>query len=259
MCLIMYSKNKKNIKKKWFQNSLQSNNDGVGFMYVKNKRLVIKKFITNELIEFSKLMKELQNNTPIAIHQRFGTSGIKTILNVHPFQILNKDEGDSIDLAVMHNGILNIQNIENYSDTATFVEYCIKPLLKKDNNLWRKHEFKLLLDMAIGNDKLLFMDNNNNIEIIGENRGEWEENVWLSSPYYIEDKYSRVKNITYGEDYSKYYKYLNQNNATEKTCYYCGNIFKMNIDGEYTEYGPLCDNCIEELYYSNSNTHKSNK
>lgn len=249
MCLIMYSKNKNNIKKDWFKNSMESNQDGVGFMYPKDGRLVIKKAIKNELDEFNKVMKEIDKKTPIAIHQRYGTSGIKTVLNVHPFQILNKDEGDSIDLAVMHNGILSIENVKDYSDTVTFVEYVLKPMLKKDNTLLKSESFQLLLDMAIGNDKLLFMDNNGEVTIIGENRGEWKNNVWLSSPHYIE-KYCGFTNLTYKDDWwSRYYKdYDDQDEDFVGCCCYCGEPIFDKDGYEETIDGLLCDRCFKELY-----------
>ena len=266
MCLIMFSKNINNIQKEWYKNSKESNQDGLGVMFPQDGRLVVRKAINDKYQDtlFNAVKKKVKKGVPVAFHQRYGTSGNKDITNVHPFKLLSIDEGDSIDLYMMHNGIISIKEVDNLCDTATYCEYVLKPLLKKDNDLWHKHEFKVLMDLSIGNSKLLFMDNNGNVEIVGEDRGEWKDKVWLSTPSYIEkSSWYSVKDLTYpsyyhGGGYGKYddddYDYYSKANKQEGDnikfyCDYCG----REITDKETYYWcaeggfACCDDCVKEF------------
>lgn len=262
MCLIMFSKNINNIQKDWYKNSKESNKDGLGVMFPQDGRLIVRKAVNDKYQDtlFNAVKKKIKKGVPVAFHQRYGTSGKKDITNVHPFKLLSIDEGDSIDLYMMHNGIINIKEIDNLCDTATYVEYVLKPLLKKDNDLWRKHEFKVLMDLSIGNSKLLFMDNKGNVEIVGEDKGEWKDKVWLSTPSYIEaNTWGSFKDLTYPSyyhgGYGGYYdcydkdKEEDDGNNIAFFCDYCG----REINDKETYYWcpeggfAVCSCCAKEF------------
>ena len=267
MCLIMFTKNINNIQKEWYKNSKDSNQDGLGVMFPQDGRLVVRKAINDKYQDtlFNAVKRKVKKGTPVAFHQRFGTSGNKDITNVHPFKLLSIDEGDSIDLYMMHNGIINIKEVDNLCDTATYCEYVLKPLLKQDNNLWHKHEFKVLMDLSIGNSKLLFMDNKGNVEIVGEDRGEWKDKVWLSTPSYIEkSSWYSVKDLTYpsyyhGGGYGRDYDYDDDvyyskygNNKGDNIKFYCDYCGREITDKETYYWCPeggfaCCSECVKEF------------
>lgn len=274
MCLIMFARNIDRIKEDWYKNSKESNKDGLGIMFPENGRLVVKKALDSKEqdVLFEEIKHRVKPGTPIATHQRFGTSGAKDTTNVHPFKLLSIDEGDSIDLYMMHNGIISIKEIGNLCDTATYAEYVLRPMLKRDNNLWHRHEFKVLMDLSIGSSKLLFMDNKGNVEFVGENRGEWKDKVWLSTPSYIE-KYDNYwygyANSTYPSRYNrKYCDYNADYDTISETdndmiftigyCEYCGRELTNKDDCYYetSEGFYLCKDCrhagfIQQMGYHN--------
>lgn len=277
MCLIMFSRNVNRIQDDWYKNSKTSNKDGLGVMFPENGRLIVKKALSDkdQDILFEEVKHRVKPGTPVATHQRFGTSGAKDTTNVHPFKLLSIDEGDSIDLYMMHNGIIDIKEIGNLCDTATYAEYVLRPMLKKDNNLWRTHAFKVLMDLGIGSSKLLFMDNKGNVEFVGEDRGEWRKKVWLSTPSYVEySRYSYDDDFYYGYNnssypysgnswYQEYLKKREEERLAEEgifitgQCEYCGKQLTNKDDYYYelTEGFCVCKDCknagfLEEYGYT---------
>lgn len=267
MCLIMFSRNINRIQDSWYKNSKETNGDGLGIMFPEKGRLVVLKAFESKAQDelFEQVKKRVKPGTPIATHQRFGTSGVKDTTNVHPFKLLSKDEGDSIDLYMMHNGIISIKEVGNLCDTATYAEYVLRPMLKRDNNLWHTDEFKLLMDLSIGSSKLLFMDNKGNVEFVGEDRGKWKHKVWLSTPSYIEDNTllfdynSRTGNYTYPYASNYWYNRYKEDDDLMVTgqCEYCGKTLTNRDDYYYedTEGFCVCKDCkhsgfLDEYGYS---------
>lgn len=274
MCLIMFSRNVNRIKDTWYKNSKETNKDGFGVMFPEHGRLIVKKALNDKDQDalFDEIKHRVKPGTPIATHQRFGTSGVKDTTNVHPFKLLSIDEGDSIDLYMMHNGIISIKEIGNLCDTATYAEYVLRPMLKNDNNLWRTHAFKVLMDLGIGSSKLLFMDNKGNVEFVGEDRGEWKQKVWLSTPSYIEDSrqsWYGYSDCTYPSSTGNgwYADYLEKKREEELlrdnifvtgVCEYCGKTLTNKDDYYYetTEGFCVCKDCkhsgfLDEIGYRN--------
>lgn len=270
MCLIMFSRNINRIQNDWYKNSKATNGDGLGVMFPENGRLVVLKALDSKSQDelFEQVKKRVKPGTPVATHQRFGTSGKKDTTNVHPFKLLSKDEGDSIDLYMMHNGIISIKEIGDLCDTATYAEYVLRPMLKRDNDLWHTDEFKLLMDLGIGSSKLLFMDNSGNVEFVGENRGAWKHKVWLSTPSYIENNaylfdYRSSGNYTYPYYGNNWYnRYGKQDDDYEYEivtgqCEYCGKTLTNRDDYYYenTEGFCICKDCkhsgfLDEVGYN---------
>lgn len=223
MCLIMYKKTGE-LDYEWFINAQSINADGLGVMYIENDRLKIEKAIDlqEQDLLFQKVNKMAGAKT---IHLRFSTGGKTNEENCHPFELLNKDLGDPFDLAVMHNGIIDICSDIDYSDTYYYVEIILKPMLKQNPFLIYASHFKDLVEMSIGNgNKLLFRDSNDNIIVFNEKIGTWKLGTWLSNASYIETNYNRWSGFGKDgwEDYddTKYGDYGTKGDYTGKDSIY---------------------------------------
>lgn len=127
------------------ENMFTANPNGAGFAYVKNNRVIIHKGLMsldsfNTALE--KVYKSLGNqvqNTPFIYHFRITTSGGTKPQLTHPFPLTNKKSKllklqQSCDIAVAHNGIIDINIEKGLSDTATYIKNELAPYktLKSD-------------------------------------------------------------------------------------------------------------------------------
>lgn len=189
----MYTPNGK-IDKTDFVKGLDHNSDGIGIMYVEEGRVVVKKTVNKNM--FDDIVDELnEQDQPKLLHMRYATHGSKDVERCHPFKVLSKDEGDKIDLYLMHNGVLRgVGSHTTKSDTQLFAERWLRPILRKNHKLLQVDAFQALLEDFIGtNNKLVFLDSDGNITLINEGAGLWANGTWLSSPNYVS---KRKRSIT---------------------------------------------------------------
>ena len=115
------------------RNMFDANPNGAGFAYVRNNRVIIHKgLMTFEAFNeaLNKVYKVLGNqvrNTAFIYHFRITTSGGTKPQLTHPFPLSNKKSKllklqQSCDIAVAHNGIIDINIEKGLSDTATFIK-----------------------------------------------------------------------------------------------------------------------------------------
>jgi hypothetical protein len=140
--------------------------------------LIVKKgFFTFEDFWQEYSLYELEN---IVAHFRIGTHGLKNAENCHPFLVND-------NLGVAHNGVITeIHKVgsEN-SDTWFFNELVLKPLMSKFPDVWRHKTIKHLIMKKIGSyNKLVFMDNNGNVQIYNAEKGEQDLGCWFSNTDY---------------------------------------------------------------------------
>ena len=165
------------------------------------------------------------------MHHRFSTHGTESIDNVHPFCVLSKDNGDPIDLYMMHNGVITRTTPDKddpRSDTCIFVEDVLQPILKANPELLEDESFQELIGGYIGSaNKLTFLDNIGTVTIINEDSGTWKDNVWLSNtgsitkyvaPIYATSSHNR-SNFNYA---GNAYKANNYNGNTSSNCLVIG-------------------------------------
>lgn len=178
MCIIIL--NKKNLlSKEHFKNSQKANNDGFGMAYIVNNELKTYKTIAYSWKDNYKHYLKIRNQTdkPILLHFRFATHGEKTLKNTHPFFIS--------DVAMVHNGIIDIDGDANKSDTVLFGELLEK--LPNINELLLNDSFKKIIENYIGLfNKLAFLFKNGDYKIYNEAQGHWQNENWYSNYGYLD-------------------------------------------------------------------------
>lgn len=217
MCLIAYKPNEDaTFTEEQFDRMIFQNSDGLGLMYrtVDNRIAVIKTMGSDK--KKRAIYRKYKDISHYAMHARIRTHGETNMDNCHPYEILNKDKGDPIDLFLMHNGVItHAPNIDvKMSDTWNFIEGVLKPIAKANLDLiWNNKAIQKMLEEFIGYSKLLLMrsdDVESPILILNEQKGSTVEGVWLSNTYSQPVKH-HVTNYGYN------------NNTTGNTITYAGN------------------------------------
>lgn len=190
MCLIGYRHNNSELTLQQFINSHDKNSDGLGIMYVENGRVKVEKCMSPKLKHHRKLFETaLETQDTFAFHQRMATHGEKNMANCHPYKILDLDE-DGMDLYMMHNGVITSihQEDKTMSDTWHFAEV-LKKILKRDPRLiYDDSQFQCFVTGFLGfNNKLLFMNEQNEVLIFNEDRGKYVDGTWFSNAHSIEN------------------------------------------------------------------------
>lgn len=180
MCLAIYKPKGLSVSKESLNNGFTSNPHGAGFAYNEAGRLVVSKgFFDFESFHKSYLEHE---GKQMLIHFRWATHGAKNEFNTHPWMV----SGNGWSLAVVHNGILNVDSTEEMSDTGHFVNGWLAPLLRKHSSkLWSDPTFKKMVESYIGGgNKFCMLDNNGKVTIYNEKQGEWNGGIWYSNKGY---------------------------------------------------------------------------
>src|SRR5690606_9567304 len=137
MCVIIVKKAGERLPFHKLDAACDYNDDGFGYMYVdpETKELVVKKELFASSALAARALDSLMDahaGLDVVYHLRFGTHGARSIANVHPFQVLNKEEHGR-DVWMMHNGVINIKSSaaedKDKSDTVIFMEYIVRPIL----------------------------------------------------------------------------------------------------------------------------------
>jgi hypothetical protein len=204
MCLIVWKEGKDAFfTNRQFKNMIHRNSDGLGFMWRENNRVCVDKILGTPKDKF-RMFKKYRHKPYFAMHARMKTHGLIDLNNCHPYEIMNKDKGDPIDLYLMHNGVLSdAPNVDNkMSDTWHFVEYILKPIAKANLDvLWSSEQFQIWLTKKIGGSKLILMRSDTvegqaPVLIFNESLGSVENGCWLSNTHSTKDPY--VSTMNYG-------------------------------------------------------------
>ena len=121
MCIAIFKPRKTQPDWDAYETAYRQNDDGWGFAAARGGKLIVKKGVSS-FNNFKKKFYEFRH-CPAIVHFRIRTSGNVDNKNCHPFLI-------SPDLAVIHNGILDLEcNIDkNMSDTWHLVRQVLKPI-----------------------------------------------------------------------------------------------------------------------------------
>ncbi len=192
MCLLAVAPRKAAIRRDLLQNAYDHNSDGWGIMYAKDGRVIAHKEKSG-MAEFYEYWDGLPDRPNIAVHFRFGTSGPRDGEGCHPFKILSKDDGDTIDLYMMHNGVLSgrYSGSELQSDT---MEYCddLTRQLRLAPALLRDKGWLYAQEEVLGNpNKVVFLEGNGRWTYLNYDQGKKDEKtgVWYSNQYSLEPVY----------------------------------------------------------------------
>ena len=183
MCVIVAKKMGIELpSKKILENCFDVNPDGAGLMYVnENKKIVIEKgFMTFEAF-YQKLMEldkryDLKKKA-LVMHFRITTQGGTSPGNCHPFPITDDEKKlkatylECNDVAFAHNGIISLYSMRDdkgLSDTMLLSKELLYPLFNYDKKFYKQKHNQELIEEIIGTDKIAFLDNKENITLIGE-------------------------------------------------------------------------------------------
>lgn len=195
MCLIVYKSGpSQHFSNKNFKSMISRNGDGLGMMYREDGRVKVVKSVGDAQEKFA-LFREHRDKPDWAMHSRFKTHGDIDEKNCHPYKVMDIDEGDPIDLYMMHNGVLsNAPNVDkSLSDTWHYVEYILKPMVKSAgiDILWENEHIQQMLQEHIGKtNKFLFMrsdDTEYPVLILNHASGVERNGMWLSNTYSIQE------------------------------------------------------------------------
>ena len=218
MCRILF---KKDNSLKFNENELRvtnlNNPDGCGLYYYDEdaKKAVIQKWekgtdFDKVIYPFIKEAEKLPHLKNFAIHFRIGTSGGKTIEQVHP-QIIDKEKG----LVMFHNGIVREFEIKDkWSDTQTIAR-CFKDWGFDVNSFKNNPLTKTAWEKIFDHNKILLIDKDDYV-FLNENLGEWEDGIWKSNhmPKYLYDEKAKA-------EYEKEHSYGRQGTLFDMDEYTC--------------------------------------
>ena len=195
MCIAILNKtellSKETIKTCWMNNP-----DGGGLIFTDGKKLQTFKELKN-VDKFYQKYRDIRTKTnyPIVLHFRIATSGKVNEANCHPFNVNNK-------LSFVHNGMIDINHCNNYSDT-----YYFNLLLSSLPDKFLGNEaIKELLSAYIGHSKLIFLNNEGQYTLINEEFGHWDDfGNWFSNHSYKPYQAKKKSKKEYSFDHSKYY------------------------------------------------------
>lgn len=191
MCVIVAKPSGSTISIDTLFDCWSANSDGAGVAWHEDGKLHIKKgFMAWQ--EFREFWTGREwDNLPALIHFRIATHGACDADNTHPFWVFPGK------LAFAHNGMFTKVpgGSSTLSDTQLFNRHYLKQLPR---NFMNNSGIKLFIDDFIGpGNKLAFINDDGDIHIFGEHRGEWDDNgVWFSNmnhkiKYIITDKRTR--------------------------------------------------------------------
>jgi len=174
MCIAIYKPAGKHLTRRTLKNCWDNNNDGGGFMYVEEGRIIIRKEMDNFRDFWKKYQQAAPDSRRVVLHFRISTSGKIDKRNCHPHRV-------SPRLAFVHNGIINIKEIDGLSDTVTFGKQVLG-LLPEGFQYCTAHRY--LISVTIGYSKLIIMNSSNQVTIINETQGSWDDEIWFSNGTY---------------------------------------------------------------------------
>ena len=189
MCIAILNKSTL-LEKEVFINSFENNPDGIGIAYSDGKQIqTVKRMDKPEELYNFYCKVRAKIDTPIMIHARIGTSGGKTLKNVHPFKV-NKD------LALMHNGVISYPLIhKDESDTLHFVRF-VQALKDPETVLNEASlEYGFLEDLIGFGSKFIFLHTDGRYSIINESKGHWDDD---NDTWYSNDAYKECNYVWYG-------------------------------------------------------------
>lgn len=198
-------------------NCFKNNPDGAGFAFNHNNEVVIRKGymkLKDFLDAFHKYDKKFNfKNRGVLIHTRITTHGGTNPQMCHPFPI-NSDEGALKKIeycspfAIVHNGIISLTSSEatrkkDMSDTAIFVQKYLTKIAKNKN--WFNNKANIELVEELIDSKMAVLNGNGKIIMTS---GFTEDNgVFYSNSSYKENRYKKMYNWDWYDDYDYDYGY----------------------------------------------------
>ncbi len=180
MCLAIYKPPGKVIPEDHLVAGFSNNPHGAGFAVVTNGTLLVQKGLMT-LDEFMAAWEPHVESQAI-IHFRWATHGSRGPDMTHPFWV-------NRDLAMIHNGVLDIDTKGSNSDTAQYVEEILAPMAKRDGRFFLRDHIMRLGSAAIRGSKFCFLRRTGAWAIWNADAGIWDDEVWYSNAGYKRSAY----------------------------------------------------------------------
>lgn len=178
-----------------------SQSQGIGIMFVEDGRLNVVKKI-GKYKEQLKLFNEHKNRQSYAAF--LGYSEYEDRGLCPPLHILNKEQ-HGLDLWMMQSApVPAMPDIQReYSNAWHMVALQLAPILENNPELIFSPFFQDMITSYIGNTKMLFMTNQNDIVLLNKEKGLYMDGCWLSHDYNYDEK-DIIKPYNSDEDEEEY-------------------------------------------------------
>ena len=161
MCIIAVKKANQNLpEEKIMEAMFKHNSDGAGFCYCLNGEVRIQKgYMTYEAFTeaLNKVSEKIDTYaTPMIFHFRISTHGGITPALCHPFPMSRKMSDlkqltTATQLAIIHNGIIDIKTRKGVSDTMTYITERLAKRYKYDKEFYKNRKQREIIQSEIGN------------------------------------------------------------------------------------------------------------
>ncbi len=174
----------------------ESNPDGAGMCWSDGNKVHIEK----GFMSLDKLLGRLNNlhdmltESPVILHFRIATHGRISPQNTHPFPISDNikeltKRRYTTDLAIAHNGVIDIVPRKGISDTMEYIMTRLYPI-KKKNPLFYQNELYLDNIEREIRSKMAIMNGYGNIKLIG--KFTVDNGIYYSNSSYKAQKYCKI-------------------------------------------------------------------
>ena len=197
MCMITYVPNGVEIPTDGIYNGGLINDDGHGWAVAFRNGLIVGKSMKLEesMEDFAKTRAEHPNSAGL-FHSRWGTHGVMSEFNVHPFYVT----GNSV---MAHNGVLPSEyhpaKDDKRSDTRVFVDTVARFIVNPETGLPSQRAARKLFGMIGNGNKLVFLagtDKGPRARIVNAGAGDAVDGVWYSNDAYKRYTYKNPANRT---------------------------------------------------------------
>lgn len=184
MCVAILTKPGKVVTNDALFQGWSINRDGGGLAFVADGQIQIRKgFLKyNEFqTAYEQAIADADDDSPMLIHMRIGTSGPNNEANTHPFEVTPRD---GVPGAMIHNGVL-FSPTGDLAGPATDRKSDTRVVAEQLGVLFRFEDVVNARDQlgrAIGTgNKFAFLYADKNYAIINEQQGYWIDDIWYSN------------------------------------------------------------------------------
>lgn len=195
MCIICV-KNKGINAPTWeaIENMVSNNPDGNGYAYCHQGKVYIRKGLMtlsayeNSLKSTYEALGDDLIDTPFIYHSRITTHGGTKAGLCHPFVVSNQGKKLTAkkavtDIAVAHNGTIDIWPDDGLSDTAAYIKRELYPLLRTWPTAYKNKDIQTMIRNRIRS-KLAILDDSGAIVTIGQFKTDTETGLIYSNDSY---------------------------------------------------------------------------
>jgi len=253
MCLAIYKPTETGPNWKAYETGIDSNPDGWGFAVI-DKGELLTACGMGGFEEFRHNFEPFSHCQSI-IHFRWATHGTKDETNCHPFFV--------DDLAMIHNGIVNIDTASDLSrsDTWHFMEKVIAPMYRRDRDFFTRSEVIFNMELAHPGSKFAFLRQDGKVAIWNEQHGITEKDGhWYSNEAYLSTGHcysarpttstrftpnnTRDWAATLDTDEQAYLRYLYGQECGEESSYEAD--YSLKLEGDLLGFG-FSQDCLREV------------